>query len=399
MEGTRLKVLLLSFYFQPDLSAGSFRATMLVKALQAALPQGGLIDVLTTHPNRYGSYAAKAETSEIGDGIRITRVTLPSHKGGMVDQARAFLSYARAVQEYVADKEYDLVVATSSRLMTASLGASIARRKKLPLYLDIRDIFVDTIGVVLPRSLAIVLKPVFSLIERFTIQQAARTNLVSEGFREYFSSRYPTIPLSFFTNGVDEEFIPAPTSLDTSADNRQYIDILYAGNLGDGQGLDIILPALAGRLAGEARFRVIGDGGRRLKLLKALADAEVDNVELLPPMGRKDLVKEYRKCDVLFLHLNSHAAFKKVLPSKIFEYGASGKPILAGIDGYAAAFTRDQLTNAAIFNPCDAEGGVRALSSLKLEETDRSDFIRRYARASIMRAMAADIIGVAVGKQ
>lgn len=102
---------------------------------------------------------------------------------------------------------------------------------------------------------------------------------------------------------------------------------------------------------------------------------------------------------MLFLHLNSHAAFKKVLPSKIFEYAASGKPILAGIDGYAATFTRDQLTNAAVFNPCDAEGGVRALSSLRLEETDRTEFIQRYARASIMRAMAADIMGVTIGKR
>ena len=38
--------------------------------------------------------------------------------------------------------------------MTAALGAWIARRKRARLYLDIRDIFVDTIGDMLPSAFA-----------------------------------------------------------------------------------------------------------------------------------------------------------------------------------------------------------------------------------------------------
>jgi hypothetical protein len=59
---------------------------------------------------------------------------------------------------HVANRDYDLVLATSSRLMTAALGALIARRKRARLYLDIRDIFVDTIGDVSPGPLALPLR-------------------------------------------------------------------------------------------------------------------------------------------------------------------------------------------------------------------------------------------------
>lgn len=147
-----MKVLLLSFYFQPDLSAGSFRNTAFVESLLRVLPDGTEIDVVTTLPNRYTGFSANALEEESRQGVTIKRVQLPVHKNGMMDQSRAFLSYATAVKGFVEGREYDVVYASSSRLMTAVLGAWVARKLRVPLYLDIRDIFVDTIKDVLPLN-------------------------------------------------------------------------------------------------------------------------------------------------------------------------------------------------------------------------------------------------------
>ena len=70
----------------------------------------------------------------------------------MVDQSKAFIYFAREVIRISAAGSYDYIYASSSRLMTASLGAYLSRKLKVPLYLDIRDIFVDTIKDVLPRE-------------------------------------------------------------------------------------------------------------------------------------------------------------------------------------------------------------------------------------------------------
>jgi hypothetical protein len=46
-----MRLLVLSFYYQPDLGAGSFRTTALVRALREHTPST-MVDVVTTLPNR-----------------------------------------------------------------------------------------------------------------------------------------------------------------------------------------------------------------------------------------------------------------------------------------------------------------------------------------------------------
>ena len=201
-----MRILFLSFYYQPDLSAGSFRAHAIAETMAGAMPDGTEIDVITTQPNRYQSYVQSASAFETRGPINIHRFTLPSHSSGMLDQSKAYATYARQTLKLVRGRSYDLVVATSGRLLTASLASWIARRRSIPLYLDIRDIFVETICDILPRSRTWAIRPVFSLLERWTIQQAQTVNLVSPGFSQYFKGKYPRNHFTFLTNGIDELF-------------------------------------------------------------------------------------------------------------------------------------------------------------------------------------------------
>lgn len=389
-----MRILILSFYFRPDLSAGSFRTTVLVESLRELIAPGSAIDIVTTLPNRYSSFSSEALEREEQGPVTIRRIALPSHKSGILDQSRAFLTFARAALAEVRGRRYDIVFATSSRLMTAMLGGVISLRTRARLYLDIRDIFVDTIKDIGPRWTAFLARPFFSLVERWTIARADRVNLVSRGFEDYFRRRYPDQRFSFFTNGIDDEFlVPAPARPPPAPAQR--VEVLYAGNIGEGQGLHAIMPGLARRLESRVRFMVVGDGGRRRALQQALAAAGVTNVVVRAPVARAELLALYRAADVLFLHLNDHKAFKKVLPSKVFEYGALGKPVWAGLAGHAADFVRSELENSVVFPPCDVDAAVRAFEALTIADAPRADFIRRYSRSRISRAMAEEILDVA----
>ncbi len=312
----------------------------------------------------------------------------------MLDQAKAYTVFAREALRISRNKKYDLVYATSSRLMTATLGAYISKKVKSPLYLDIRDIFVDTIKDILPKKISPVAKMFFSIIERWTIHKAERVNLVSAGFLEYFQDRYPKKKYDLFTNGIDPEFIAAQPANHTTSESK-VLSVVYAGNMGEGQGLHNIIPGLAMKFRGRLKFKLVGDGGRKNHLLSALDAAGCDDVEIISPMTRKELLKFYQAADVLFLHLNDHDAFRKVLPSKIFEYAAVGKPIWAGVAGHAADFINRNISNSSVFMPCDVAGAVEAFGRLELVTQPRCEFTQKFSRKNIMKRMAENVMQVA----
>ena len=89
-----MKILFLSFYFEPDLSAGSFRNKSLVSELQRILPEGSHIDIMTTSPSRYSNYKLRAANIEIFDDLSIRRFKVLNLNNGLMSQSLAFLIYA-----------------------------------------------------------------------------------------------------------------------------------------------------------------------------------------------------------------------------------------------------------------------------------------------------------------
>ena len=389
-----MKILYLTFYFEPDLCPGSFRNTTLVGELSRQLTATDSIHVLTTHPNRYASYEPAAPDREMwsnsGCPIIIQRVRVPKHKSSLPGQILAFLAYFRAACQFTKSAEYDLVFASSSRLFTAFLGARLARKRAIPLVLDVRDLFREAISEVVRLPLArAFLNPLLKTAERYTFGYATHINLVSEGFRSYFDS-YPQATYSYCTNGIDSVFLELPASRPTP--DHASKTILYAGNIGEGQGLHKLIPEAAKQLGDTHRFVVIGDGGARQKLEAALRDKHCTNVELRPPTHRRNLLTDYQQADYLLVHLNNWETCHRVLPSKLFDYGATDKPILAGVSGYAAAFVRRYLPNTVLFNPTDATDLVRQLRDTPYQTLDRVDFKQQFARQAINRELAQLII-------
>ncbi len=92
------------------------------------------------------------------------------------------------------------------------------------------------------------------------------------------------------------------------------------------------------------------------------------------------------------MRLNDYSALEKVLPSKIFEYGATNKPIIAGANGFSAKFIEENLTNYILFPSGDVESLVHQLKDFKLQFQDRKFFQEKFGRININKQMAMSII-------
>lgn len=387
-----MRILYLTYYFRPDLCAGSFRNSSLFEALKNHFEgEGNFVHVITTVPNRYGTYSVEGEKVEEGDNYRIDRVSVPMHASGMVEQAKTFVSYYRGAMKLIKGQHYDLVFASSSRLFTAFLGKRCAAKKDCPLYLDIRDIFTDVMKDLFKKKKLIQVPSgwLLNAIEWYTFRNATQINLISGGFKDYFK-KYPRPTYSYYSNGIDEEFIKAGKVV--SDDKGKPYMITYAGNIGSGQGMEKIIPEAAIKLGPDYKFRIIGDGGTRKLLEARLKELHVENVELLKPMARKDLIHYYQESTFLFLHLNDLDAFKKVLPSKIFEFGAFDKPIIAGVSGYAEEFIRENVPNCLLFKPTDVDSLSCQVKNYQLKFEHREDFVRNFSRKDIDKRMAESIV-------
>lgn len=388
------RIVYLTFYFQPDLCAGSFRNSPLaIELARLAKERDILVEVYTTMPNRYSTFESSAPELEQLGNLIIHRIGLPPHQSGMLDQVFSFRRFYLEVLRLNKHKKADLVFASSSRLFTAFLGYKLSKAKETPLYLDIRDIFVDTMNDVFKsKILKLGILPILKLIEYRTFSHAHHINLISGGFRQYFS-QFKTGNFTFFTNGIDDEFLTSSNTIGFVHGAKKRKTIVYAGNIGEGQGLHKIIPGVAMQLKDDFQFLVIGDGGVRKLLQEEILKFNLDNVEIKNPVNRLELQGIYAESDYLFIHLNDYPAFRKVLPSKLFELATYNKPIIAGVAGFAAEFIKNEVSDSFVFDPCNVEQLVAFLSSDKPSESiDRKEFKLKYKRGNINCLMAESIL-------
>ncbi|MEP7196295.1 MAG: glycosyltransferase family 4 protein [Saprospiraceae bacterium] len=385
------KILYLSYFFEPDIGAGSFRNSALAKELARQLGDNGSIDLMTTLPNRYVFNKHVVDEFEKNDNLSIHRINVDQHSNSFIYQIKSFLQYRSRLNDFCKDKKYDLVFASSSKFFTAYVAYRIAKKQNVKLYIDLRDLFSENLKELLPtlgigKILSFIIRNFF---EKPCLNYATHLNLNSEGFISEFSYRKNS-NTTYFPNGIDDFFIG----------HRQYVDIkdspkviCYAGNIGEGQGLEKIIPEAAKRLGANFLFQIIGSGSSVDKLRNELDRLSVNNVKIISPVARKDLLQYYINSHYLFLHLNNYKSFEKVIPSKVFEYGAFNMPILAGVAGFPARFIKTELkSNVFVFNPCDVDSLVELLLTSTYYLKERTEFVSKFRRENITNNLAKSVL-------
>ena len=353
-------------------------------ALAQRLPEDHVLEVHAAAPIK----SVVATAPEFPGSVRLVRHETGYRPGaGRAALVRAWLCYARQVRRSIGNDVCG-VVASSSRMANAVLGARISARAGCDFYLDLRDIFSEAFADVYRGRAMAALSPLFAWLEKRAVRSVRGVNVVSPGFAGFVQASGSKLKPSMVPNGIDAVFSAARWQGLPAEPRRR---LLYAGNIGDGQALDQVLPALARHLP-DWQIDVIGDGGREALLRQALARASVSNVVVLPPVSRDALIAHYNRADALFLHLADLPAFERVLPSKLFEYAASQRPILAGVNGVAKAFIDEHLEGVCCFSPGNAFEAAEGLRSLNLQLYPRSEFVARFNREALMDELSCQIL-------
>ena len=356
-----MRILVITQNYPPDLGAGAFRMKALVNELNS---RGHKVTVLTGVPNRYDSVEWKSKNENAIE--KIVRIKVPKQKGNLflrgVSYSIFFIkAFLKAIQ---LASNSDLIVATTPQLLVAYIGAIVSHKRKIPLILDVRDLWPDVmLDMNLTQDKSIVYK-ILKKIELYCYKHADQIIINSPAFFEpikKLSEKEPTL----ITNGIDDELfelLSDATSTKKAENEARYI-ITYAGNVGIAQDLDVLIK-LAKEFEKKYIFRIIGDGSAKEKLIKSVTENKIQNIEFINPVPRKKLQQYYKETDAFFVHLKDIDMFKKTIPSKVFEYVATGKPVVYGLKGVARAIMEELQGKQFRFEPSNPNSLKVALTEL-----------------------------------
>ena len=363
-----MKILVLAQYFPPDITAAAFRIYDTVKLLEE---QGHEVCVITAMPHKV---QAEGDSVDKFDSqlSKVRRAKLlPIGSGGMKMYLKHYLSFMfgctwQGIKQRISGWKPDVIWASSPTLFVGLSGRFLSFIFRRPLVLDVRDIWPDSAvgaGQISQDGKAF---KIGKKIEKYVYKKAKHITCVARPMRDYIVSQTNT-PVSVIYNGVMGKVkIEENLSVNNRVNEQNKKTILYAGNLGRVQQLDLIIRAWAKLSDKEEmqdwKVRFIGGGAMEKDLKNLISELGLDGkVVIDPPVSREIAERELRSADILYISLQPDEVFRKTIPSKVFDCMLAGRPVIAGIWGEGKEIL--ETTGA---NLCYEPGDINSLKSCLL---------------------------------
>lgn len=369
-----LRLVFVSHYYPPETNAPANRVSELARAWVA---DGHDVTVLTGLPNHPSGIVPQAYRGrpyirrEIDHGVHVLRTPIyAARNAGVVKRSINYLSFAGSAATLgpLLTPRPDLVVATSPQLLTAVAGWWIARWKRVPFVLEVRDLWpasVVDVGALRAGSLA---ARMLERLERFLYRHAQHIVVVTDSFVDAIAAHgVPRENISVIKNGVDLQlFRPGPreNAIRTRLGFEDKFVAAYVGTHGMAHGLGTVLDAAA-LLRDDDRFRflLLGNGAEKAALQQRAAAERLANVVFVDERPHAEMPAHVRAADVTLVLLRDVPLFRTVLPSKMFEFMGAGRPIVSSVQGEAARLMEEAGAGVTI-PPEDAPALAAALRAL-----------------------------------
>jgi colanic acid biosynthesis glycosyl transferase WcaI len=381
-----VNILVLCPHFAPDVAPTGEVMSRIVAELVARGHQLHVVTALPWYQHHalepgWDGQLVRSETVPWG---RITRVhPFPTDKRNIPARAMAFGGFTAlsAVVGLGTKIQPAVILAMSPPLTLGAAGWLIARARRVPFVFNIQDVFPD-VAIELGHLKGDRVIAAARWLEVTTYRHAdavtvlsdeladnVRGKLVAAGMAEPAArERVRVIP-----NFVDTEWI-TPGPHDNSYRAEYGLTgkrvVMYAGNVGLSQALDLVIDAAVGLAAEPDVVFVINGGGVARPELERRARG-LTNVVFVDMQPKERLPEVLAAADVHVVPLKRGLAWSSV-PSKLYSILAAGRPIVASVDpGTEVARTLEHGGAGIAVPPEDPEAFTKALRRLLENETER----------------------------
>ena len=367
-----MKILFLTDNFPPEVNAP---ATRTYEHCQEWIKEGIQVTVITCAPNfphgkLYKGYKNRLYQKENIDGIEVIRVwSYMSSNNGFIKRVLDYLSFSFMSFWIGLFQKFDLIVATSPQFFTTWTGYGLSKIKRKPWIFELRDIWPESIRTVGALKTGVIIN-FLEKIELALYRDATKVIAVTDAFKNNLITRgIEEKKIEVITNGSNLELFYAREKNKILLKELNLEDkfiVGYIGTHGLAHSLDFIVNSLSKIEDKNIHFLFVGDGAMKSKIVQISNDLNLTNITFLAPVAKEEVPLYLSICDISLAPLKNEENFKTVIPSKIFEASAMGKPTLLGVEGQAQEIIEEYHAGIC-FKPEDEEDFIAKLMMLKEE--------------------------------
>ena len=340
-----MKILLLPSYFLPE---GVSSPYISWNRNQAFADEGWNIVVYTPVPSRgitpeiRTEYKKKKLEVMFNGKMVVHRFNLIAE--GKNPVIRAFRYFVQNIKQFCKavfakdGRSCDVMLIASTPPTQGAMAVLIKFLTKKPLVYNLQDIFPDSlVGAGMTRKGSLLWK-VGRIIENFTYKYCDKIIVISEGFKQNLLDKgVPKEKIEIIYNWVETNKI-IPIAKEDNLLYREFgldqnkFTVVYAGNLGNAQNIDIIVDAaVLLKHDKDIQFVIFGTGGLEESIRERISSEHLVNMILLPLQSYERISYVYSLGDVCIVSCKAGLG-GSAMPSKTWSIMSCGRPVVASFD-------------------------------------------------------------------
>ncbi len=402
MSKKKLRILFVSQYFYPENFKGNDIAFDLVN-------RGHEVTVLTAKPNYpdgkfYEGYGIFKKYAEVIQGVKVIRTPIYPRKNGRgVNIILNYLSFI--VSSYLTcffrlRNNFDLIFVQQLSPITVALPAIwMKKRCNVKMYMWVLDLWPESFVALGGIKNIFVLKIVDKLV-RYIYRNTDVFFVSSKSFANSINLRQKKPNAIHWLPNWADEIQYANVNFKSLPSFPKGFNVVFAGNIGDAQGLKFVLESA--KLALEINWIFVGSG-RYLESLKSQIKSEnIKNVFVFGRFPIETMDYFYENADAMLVSLDSNPVFSMTVPAKIQSYMSKGKIILGMLDGEGNSLINDLEIGIAVKSGdyvALAESAIKIKSLTKeerkiIEYKSRLEYQNKFSKKRNLNNLEDILLGI-----
>ena len=339
--------------------------------------------------------------SEIVNGIQFIWLFASSYQKNDARRTLSMLSFSFTVFLYLMRVKTDqktVFIGSSPHLFAALATQLAAALRGVPFIFEVRDLWPETLIDMTGKSN--LQSSILRLIANYLYQYAQKIIVLALASRDHIANLgFDKKKIVYIPNGVDTkafEFREKPSSPIPLPQGKRIF--VYAGAHGPANDLETVLYAAAElqkQKQDHIHVLLIGDGPSKVNLLTLARELQLENVSFHDPIQKQAIPALMQNTDVGLLVLLDAPVFRYgISPNKLFDYMASGLPVLTNVLGDTATMVHQADNGVTVVpqNPSAlAQGMIEILEELR-ENPDLGQGGKAFVEQNHNRVKLAQIL-------